>query len=250
VVAWRQWRREIWWFALPLALCPVVALLRPGDPATAMARAHALLDWERSVGIAVEPSVHAWVTARPLLGELVDGFYFTVHLSALIATALWLAVRRPEAYRRFRTAFAAAQTITACIYVLLPVAPLRMVIAGASGDGPAWTKWLQYEFAAVPSGHVVFALVVGIALWRDAPPRWRWSGIAYPVLTTFVVMATAHHLLVDTAVAAAVVVAVTAATAWARTHHPPDRTAPVATRPPGPLVDGRGRATDPLHVPR
>ena len=97
-----RWRREIWWFVLPLAWCPIVALARPGDAATAMARTRQLLEWQRSIGMAIEPSVHAWLAARPALEHVVEVFYLTAHLSALIATALWLAVHRPESYVRFR----------------------------------------------------------------------------------------------------------------------------------------------------
>ena len=199
-----RWRREIWWFLLPLALCPIVALARPGDAATALARARQLLEWQRSIGVAIEPSVHAWVAARPALEHLMEVFYLTAHLSALIATALWLAVHRPESYVHFRATFAAAQTLTVGVYLLWPVAPLRMIIEGGGRAGPGWTRSVQYEFAAMPSGHVVFALVVGLALYEQAPGRWRWLGFVHPVLTVGAVMATAHHLLVDVVAAAAV----------------------------------------------
>jgi hypothetical protein len=80
--------REIWWFLVPLALCPLVALIEPGDAARAMARAHQLVPWERALGISIEPSVHSWVEDRPVLARAVDVLYVTAHLSASIATAL------------------------------------------------------------------------------------------------------------------------------------------------------------------
>ena len=125
---------------MPLACCPIVAFVEPGDAVTAMGRARELLEWQRSVGIAIEPQAHAWVAARPILEHVVGTFYLTAHLSALIATALWLAVHRPEAYRRFRATFATAQLITIVIYLLWPVAPLRMVIGDAGSAGPEWTR--------------------------------------------------------------------------------------------------------------
>jgi hypothetical protein len=205
----RTWR-EVAWFAVPLALCPVVALLRPGSAAVAMERGERLLGWQRRVGVAVEPAVHAWFSARPVLAGAVMVFYLAAHLSAVIGTACWLAARLPRAYVRFRRTFVVAQVITVVTYVAVPVAPLRMVLTGeASAAGAAWTRSIQYEFAAMPSGHVVFALVVGAAIWRHASPRWRWVGIAHPLGTLVAVVATAHHLLADAAVAALVVAAAT-----------------------------------------
>ena len=214
-----RWRTEIWWFVVPLALCPAVALLQPGDPDTALARAQQLLAWQRSIGIAVEPAVHSWVAARPGLDRAVEVFYLAAHLSALIATALWLAVRRPAAYPRFRAAFASAQATTVAVYVLWPVAPLRMITGHPDDAALGWARSVQYELAAMPSGHVVFALLVGLAVWREAPTRWRWLGVAHPVLTVGAVVATAHHLLVDALAGAMVAVAAflgAGSTSWHR----------------------------------
>ena len=206
----RRWRREIWWFVLPLAGCPAVAALRPGDVGTATARTRRLLGLERALGVDVEPSIHAWTSAWPLLEHGVEFYYLLAHLSALIAAALWLAVHRPSAYVRFRSTFAVAQTMTIGIYLLWPVAPLRMVIGdGSGGAGPRWTRWMQYELAAVPSGHVVFALLVGTTVWRWAPGCWRWAGWLHLVVTVAIVVATAHHLLFDAAAAVAVTAAAT-----------------------------------------
>jgi len=205
-----RWRRELLWFVLPLSLCPIVALARPGDAVTALARADRLLAWQRAVGVAVEPSVHAWVGARPVLAHLVEAFYFAAHLSALVATALWLAMRHRRAYVRFRGAFAVAQVMTVVIYVLWPVAPLRMVLDDRAATTAGWTRSVQYEFAAMPSGHVVFATLVALAVWASAPGRWRGVGPLHVALTVGAVVATAHHLLVDAAAGLAVAVVATA----------------------------------------
>lgn len=204
----RTWRRELAWFVVPLALCPVVAVLRPGDADVAMDRAERLLSWQGALGVAVEPSVHAWFSARPMLAGTLMVFYLAAHLSAVIATACWLGAHLPAAYLRFRRIFAVAQVLTVAVYLALPVAPLRMVLSGdASAAGASWTRSIQYEFAAMPSGHVVFALAVGVAVWRHAPRRWRWVGVAHPACTLVAVVGTAHHLLADAAGAAVVVAA-------------------------------------------
>ena len=229
----RTWLRELAWFALPLALCPLVALLRPGTEQAALARAEWLLGWQRSLGVAVEPSLHAWFSARPLLVGLATVFYLGAHLSAVIATACWLAARHSGGYVRFRRTFALAQVVTAVTYLAVPVAPLRMLLTGEPvAAGGSWTHSMQYEFAAMPSGHVVFALVVAMAVWQHAPARWRWIGIAHPVCTILVIVATANHLVVDAAAAVPVVVVATWAAGIA------GRTSPVGRATRGALDRG------------
>jgi len=194
------------WFLLPLALCPFVALLRPGSERTAMARAEWLFAWQRSVGIAVEPAIHQWFRGRPVALAALTMFYFAAHLGALIATACWLAARHPAGFVSFRRSFAVAQVLTVVAYLAVPVAPLRMVLDDGSGaGGREWARSIQYEFAAVPSGHFVFALVIAGAVWRCAPARWRWIAVAHPACTAVVVVGTAHHSLVDVAAGALIV---------------------------------------------
>jgi hypothetical protein len=192
-----------------------------------MGRARWLLEWQRSVGIAMDQELHAWLMSWDVLADGVAVFYVTALLAAVIGTACWLAACRPaEAYVQFRTRFALAQTLTVLVYLAFPVAPLRMIITSSGTTGADWSRSIQYEFAAMPSGHVVFALLVGAAVWRHATPRWRWVGFAHPLATAVVVGATAHHLLVD--VIAAVGLSVVAAPTVAAWHG--RRTVPAGAR--------------------
>jgi hypothetical protein len=228
-----RWRcGTVLWFALPLGLCPLVAAIRPGDAASALARAEALLAWEQAVGIAVEPEVHAWFSDHPALHGAITAFYFGAHLAAVIATACWLAARRPAGFAEFRRTFATAQVLTVLVYLALPVAPLRMVLTDAASTGSStagWTRSVQYELAAMPSGHVVFAVVVAAAVWRHAAPRWRWIGPLHAGVTLVAVVATAHHLLADALAAVLVVVTATALVRTAAAASPPAAVASPAT---------------------
>jgi hypothetical protein len=72
---------------------------------------------------------------------------------------------------------------------------------------------LLNQYAAVPSMHVAVALVVGLTLARVARhPISRAAWRAYPLLVTFVTVATANHFLLD-AIAGALVAAVAACAA-------------------------------------
>jgi hypothetical protein len=53
-------------------------------------------------------------------------------------------------------------------------------------------------YAAVPSMHAGFALMIGWPLARLVKPRWLkafWA--TYPLIVTFVIVATANHFLAD-----------------------------------------------------
>ncbi len=56
------------------------------------------------------------------------------------------------------------------------------------------------QYAAMPSLHVGWSLWCGVMLWRYShTPVVRLAGIAYPLLTTIVVMGTANHYFLDAA---------------------------------------------------
>jgi len=64
------------------------------------------------------------------------------------------------------------------------------------------------QLAAMPSMHLAWAVWCSIALWRLAgKSSWRWAalavGVAYPLATAWVVMATANHYLLDVLAGAA-----------------------------------------------
>ena len=108
-------------------------------------------------------------------------------------------------------------------YLLLPTAPPRMLVQSGLrdtlADTQSWGWWggegsvprglgaLTNQFAAMPSLHVGWAIWCGVLIAVYARSRWvRMLGVAYPITTTLVVMATGNHYLLD-AVAGAVTMA-------------------------------------------
>jgi hypothetical protein len=193
-------------FAIVFACFPIVAWIEPGDAADATDRTLHLLAAERRLGLDVEHGVHRWLAARPVLPLMAEALYLALHVSMLVGVFAWLGATRPTIYRRLRNLFIAAHVLTIAIYLRWPTAPPRLV-GGVGPDGPAAGAFdrLQYEYAAVPSGHVVFALVVAVGLQAAPSKRWRFAGLAYPAFVTVLVVATGHHLLFDAFAAVAVV---------------------------------------------
>jgi membrane-associated phospholipid phosphatase len=96
-------------------------------------------------------------------------------------------------------------------YALYPTAPPRLMpewgftdsisqfVTGSRGwtDNTAAGAFVN-GYAAVPSMHVCFALIIGVSMAHLL--RRRWATVLwylYPVLVTFVVVATANHYLTD-----------------------------------------------------
>jgi hypothetical protein len=185
-----------------LALCPVVAVLAPG-PAVPLSHMRTLVDAERSLGLFFEPSMHQWVVARPPLLLAGQIGYVTAHVPVLLSVLLWVWIARRAAFRLARDAVVATQAIALLGYVLVPTAPPRM-IAGLGYDDVASLgthgieRLLMSPYAAMPSGHVAFALLVAGLIYKLARP-WpvRVLALLYPLGVLAEIMATGNHIWLD-----------------------------------------------------
>ena len=117
-----------------------------------------------------------------------------------------------SATRRIR--WTLALSIAGCLAIqTIPVAPPRFLpelgfvdaglmyhlsVYGAGGSG------ISNSFAAMPSLHVGWAVLVGVAAVAVSTSRWRWVVLAHPVLTVIAVVATANHWWLDGVVASMV----------------------------------------------
>jgi membrane-associated phospholipid phosphatase len=109
-------------------------------------------------------------------------------------------------------------------YVVFPTAPPRLMpewgfadpVAGLAGveASSSVTDVLVNPFAAVPSMHVAFALMLGLPMAQMVRRSWaRWLWLGYPVLVSAVVVVTANHWWTD-AFLGACVAAVAGWFAW------------------------------------
>jgi hypothetical protein len=184
-----------------------------GDAQVALRHAQDVVSLERSLHMFVEEPVQRAALAVPgLIGTL--GFaYLTFHLSLAGGLLLWLHRRRPAAYPLVRTTLLLATALALVGYVVFPTAPPRLsdlgVLDTVSGGHVDLNKGLVSSlynpYAAVPSMHVGYALIVGASLARYAPhPLPRLAGLAYPPFVLLVIVATGNHFLIDAAAGVAV----------------------------------------------
>ena len=181
--------------------------------AAAFEHARDIIGVERSLHLFVEPAVQAWGESKPLLMDFAGWIYINAHLPLMIGTLIWVYFFRNRAYYFVRNVFVVAMGIALIGYVVFPTAPPRLFpewgfqdsvsnFLGVNTDTSA-TSALVNPFAAVPSMHVCFALIIGISLARLVKPRplkIGWS--LYPVLMSFVVLVTANHWWMDAALGA------------------------------------------------
>lgn len=186
---------------------------------TAEGHGSQILDWESWLRIDWEHGFNQFTVQHPWLEEFCNFYYTTFHFLVPIALLALLYIRRPPDYRVARTALSFATLLGLVGFWFYPLAPPRLMpglgyVDTAHGpqdlndpDFGALTQ-LSNQYAAMPSLHVGWSLWCAVVIVRMTPNVWlRALGVLYPLLTTFVVMATANHYLLDAVGGAAVIVA-------------------------------------------
>jgi membrane-associated phospholipid phosphatase len=172
----------------------------------------------------VEPHVQHAARSLPGLLDVLGAMYLTLHLAVSGLCLLWLHRRRPAAFPFVRTALLLASGLALVGYLAFPTAPPRLAGVGLadtiSGHGVdlnhGLASSLYNPFAAMPSMHVGYAVIVGASLVRHGGRAWlRALGALYPALVVLVIVATGNHFLLDAVAGATVAAAAAAATALA-----------------------------------
>src|SRR5690348_1161240 len=176
-----------------------------GRADTAELHAQDLIALERTLHVGIEASLQAVALRHSWLTDAANFFYVAAHLPVLVAVAVWLYLKHPAAYRRYRDAFLISALLGLCVYVALPVAPPRFMpgfvdtlkASGLDLDGSS-VRLLYNPYAAMPSLHVGWALLAGYAVLRTAHAWWlRMAGAALPPLMIATVLITGNHWVLD-----------------------------------------------------
>ncbi len=133
---------------------------------------------------------------------------------AIAGTAIWLGIRDPARYRRLRNTLLVSVSLAAIAFVTFPTAPPRLVsslgisdtVGLSSHDTGSFLGIRFNPYAAVPSMHVGWSLLIAVAGFGPVRRRWARACFAvHPLLMALAVTATGNHFLFDCA--GAVVVA-------------------------------------------
>ncbi|MFF9158300.1 phosphatase PAP2 family protein [Streptomyces sp. NPDC014846] len=208
--------------------------LATGHTGAAFRNARDVWDLERSAHLPDETSVQSALLHGDGLVHLANTYYATVHFPATLAFLVWLYLRRPAHYIWARRVLAAVTAAALVLPFTFPLAPPRMLtgtglvdtarVYGPSVYGPPSSDHLSNQFAAMPSLHFGWALMVAVGLIAATRSRWRWLWLLHPLLTLLVIVGTANHYWLDAIVATAMLGLALAVI------HPPRRTATTAGR--------------------
>lgn len=188
-------------------------LLATGRVAAADENAHRLLDWQRALRLPSEASLQAAALDVHHLVGLADRYYL-LHFPVTVAALVWLWTRDRATYVWAKTALVLATGVAMVVHLLVPMTPPRLLAAAGVVDTGQQTGSSVYEgslgglaneYAAMPSLHVGWALLVAVVLIAATRSRWRWLWLLHPVLTTVTVVVTGNHYLLDAAAGAALV---------------------------------------------
>src|SRR5512132_331279 len=180
----------------------------PQGATVAFDNARHLIHLEQTMGFFVEPSVQAWASTKPAIIDFASWVYLNCQTSVTLGALVFLYLFHNKSFYFVRNMFMVAMGIALVGYTVLPTAPPRFFpewgffdavsdFTGVSHDSVA-VNALFNPYAAIPSMHVCFALMISVPLIKLSKRRVvkvAWG--LYPLLVTFVIVATGNHFLAD-----------------------------------------------------
>lgn len=197
-------------------------LLARGDVTGAVDHGLAILKVEKFLHINAEHPLNRLFTDQAWIGVPADFWYASLHYLVTPAILVWLFRSRSAHYRAARTWLMTSTFMGLIGFTLLPTCPPRLLSAGhgfvdtmaqyssygwwgGEASAPRGMGGMTNQYAAMPSLHVGWALWCGVMLWRYGGTRMtKVAAVAYPLITTIVVMGTANHYFLDAVAGAAV----------------------------------------------
>ncbi|WP_405775084.1 phosphatase PAP2 family protein [Streptomyces sp. NBC_00859] len=186
--------------------------LADGHVGEAYRNADHVWDFERAVRLPDEGSVQRALLHSDSLIHIANTYYAAVHFPAIVLFLVWLYWRRPRHYVWVRRVLTALTGAALALHLLVPLAPPRMLaeahlvdtgqVYGPTvyGSAPA-TDSMANQYAAMPSLHFGWALMIAVGLIVATRSRARWLWLLHPLATLLVIVATANHYWLDSIVA-------------------------------------------------
>jgi hypothetical protein len=206
---WPDVLRQVSLFAAAYVGYQVVrGLINDGNGHKPFGDATRIIDLERVLHVFIEPRIQAWASNKHLLIDIADWSYLNAHDVVTIGALAFIYLRRNDSFYFVRNMLMIAMAIALVGYAVYPTAPPRLMpewgftdsisqfLGTSVDDGPG--KAFMNFYAAVPSMHVCFALIIGWPMSRLVkrwPAKIAWR--LYPLWITFVVVATGNHYLID-----------------------------------------------------
>jgi membrane-associated phospholipid phosphatase len=220
---WPDLLRQILLFCGAYYLYRVVRGVEDGHVTSAFAHARTIIHLEKGMGLFFEPGLQHWAQHQGWAITFANWMYVNAHFVLTTSFLAWLYVARNRTFYYVRNMFLVAMGLALVLYTVYPTAPPRFMpefgftdtVADWVGNAASNSAGVFYNpFAAVPSMHVAFALMIGVPgaiLVRHKALKVLWA--IYPAIMSYVVISTGNHFWVDGALGALVA----AVSAWSAT---------------------------------
>ena len=213
---WPDAGRQIGILALVDLAYEFVRGIADGQRSVAIAHGQQVIQFEQSTHTFFEPRLQAFFLPAHWLIDFANQVYLNAQFSIALSFLVWLYLFRNESYYFVRNMFVVSMGLALIGYTLYPTAPPRMfpehgfvdtVNAFSANHNSSLAKIFINPFAAVPSMHCAFALMIGgtgVMVCRHWYARAFWA--AWPLLVAWVVIVTANHYWTDAVLGWAVAV--------------------------------------------
>ena len=201
-----------------LAFALVKNLTDPSPVFKAVANGWGVLRLESALALNFESFIQQVIGRISLTALIVTTYFYAAGMwIGLIATAIFAFIKNREAYIDLRRTFVLSMILGAIVFALFPLAPPRFMPGLGMTDtvlllgldpAPHSDSAISYNrFAAMPSLHYAWALLVMIAMFKVGGTWLKVGGVIYQALMFIAIIATANHYVLD-AVAGAVLLMV------------------------------------------
>lgn len=188
------------------------------DADVAFENAEVIIDIQKAMGLYFEPTVQGWFLDAEWFLRLANIFYGTLHFIATIGAMVYLYLRQPLHYPKWRTTIMATTGLALIGFATFPLMPPRLLgncrVIGACVESPfvdtmaeiggIWSfdsgtiEALSNQYAAMPSLHFGWAFWVFLVLRPHVSSLLgRVALYSYPWVTLFAIVVTANHYWID-----------------------------------------------------
>jgi membrane-associated phospholipid phosphatase len=212
---WADLGRQIGLLILVDLAYETVRGLADGQRAVAFANGQRIIDFQQATHTFFEPGFQSFFLRFDWVIDFANQVYMNSQFAVVIAFFFWLYMFRNDSFYFVRNMFMVSMGLALIGYTLYPAAPPRLFpefgfvdtindFSSVNHDS-ALAKLFINPYAAVPSMHCAFALMVGFTaakLSRHWYTRTLWA--MWPALVTWVVIVTGNHYWIDAALGALV----------------------------------------------
>lgn len=181
----------------------------PHETDIAMLNAYRVLDLEWRHGFFIESRIERYFLHFHTVMNAVDLFYVLAHAGVTIGVLAWIYLRRQEKYAAVRNLMMMTTAIALVVFYVFPTAPPRLLpnygfvdpllahhFVGPGGSQP--DSYTYNPYAAMPSLHVAYAIIVAFGLITSVRNlAARSIAIAYPFAMAAAVVISGNHWLLD-----------------------------------------------------